>query len=417
MLFTANPAGALTETVIAAAYGLGEGVVQDRVETDTYILDRATGDLRIETSHKTARICHDEAAGSGVCRKPVEPGYADAPVLTEAEARSLAAIGADIGRLYPKSFLDIEWCLDGQRHMLILQCRPVTSIPSGEFTVIDNSNIVEGYPGISRALTFSIVKDGYRKNVTALLRELGIPEADIAAARRPLEHMVAYIEGRVYYNLTSWYRVFDLVPGCGSWLVPLFDSMIGVMQSGRGEALRPALRHGPLYARIAFRLLPRFLFHSRRMRRYKRSFAGVEAWFRGRQLDDLCSHELIDLWLDADARIFRLIHSALLNDLFLMVLVAAVKRLLSRAGFSDSESLFNALMCGEEGMESVLPVRSIARLAEQARLHPALLQALRQAAATWRQSALDEALSLHSAFAADFHEHIRPLRRPPAGGA
>ena len=406
VLFTANPAGALTQTVIAAAYGLGEGVVQDRVETDTYILDRATGELRMETAHKTSMMCCDEAAGSGVCSKPVAPGSAGMPVLTEAEARSLASIGADIARLYPKHFLDIEWCLDGQRQVRILQCRPITSIPSGEFTVIDNSNIVEGYPGISQALTFSIVKDGYRKNVSALLRELGIPEAKIAAARRQLEHMVAYVEGRVYYNLTSWYRVFGLVPGFGSSIVPLFEAMIGVVQEGRTETARPALRHTPIYARIASRLAPRFLFHGQRMRRYKQAFAALEAQVRAQRLEALSSHELVDLWLHVDTRIFQLIHIALLNDLFLMVLVAAAKSMLCRAGLPDADSLFNALMCGEQGMESVLPVRSIARLAEQARSQPVLLQALRQAVASGEQHSLESALSLAPAFAENFYKHI-----------
>ena len=65
-----------------------------------------------------------------------------------------------------------------------------------------------------------------------------------------------------------------------------------------------------------------------------------------------------------------------------MVLVPATKKALARAGFPDAESLFNALMCGEDGMESVLPVRSIVRLAEQARSRPELVQALRQAVAS-----------------------------------
>ena len=77
VLFTANPAGALTETVIVAAYGLGEGVVQDRVETDTFIVDRLTGTVRIETAHKTIKVdcteaeygrCSSHAGAAGACR-------------------------------------------------------------------------------------------------------------------------------------------------------------------------------------------------------------------------------------------------------------------------------------------------------------------------------------------------------------
>jgi len=155
VFFTANPAGALTETVIVAAYGLGEGVVQDRAETDTYVVDHLTAMLRTETAHKTKKVDFNEAACGGTCLMPVPPELADKPILPEAEVRLLADTGAAIGRLYPHCFVDIEWCLDEQRRLCILQCRPVTTIPAGEFTLIDNSNIIEGYPGLTQALSFS----------------------------------------------------------------------------------------------------------------------------------------------------------------------------------------------------------------------------------------------------------------------
>ena len=108
VLFTANPAGALTETIIVAAYGLGEGVVQDRVETDTFVLDRITGKLRIETAHKTKKVgCPETACGSADLMA-VPPELADQPVLTETEALMMADTGASIGRLYENPFLDIE---------------------------------------------------------------------------------------------------------------------------------------------------------------------------------------------------------------------------------------------------------------------------------------------------------------------
>ena len=410
VLFTANPAGALTETVIVAAYGLGEGVVQDRVETDTCIVDRLTGRLRTETAHKTRKVDCTEAACGGVGLMPVPPELADQPVLTEAEVLLLADTGASIGRLYPHCFVDIEWCLDEQRRLCILQCRPVTTIPAGEFTIIDNSNIIEGYPGITQALTFSILKDGYRKNVTALARSIGIQARAIDAARRALEHMVAYVEGRVYYNLTSWHRIFDLVPGGGGWLCPLFDTMIGAAQGLPAEAVRVAqrlsVRHAQQYIQVGIRLLIRFFSAKRRAKRYQREFLAIQNMFRASRIETLTSHELIELWLQLDTRIFRLIHIPLLNDLFLMLLVPATKKALARAGVPDAENLFNALMCGEDVMESVLPVRSIVRLAEQARSRTELVQALRLAVASQQPGDLDGLFTRYPEFAKDFHAHI-----------
>jgi pyruvate,water dikinase len=410
VLFTANPAGALTETIIVAAYGLGEGVVQDRVETDTFVLDRITGKLRIETTHKTKKVgCPETACGSADLMA-VPPELADQPVLTETEVLMMADTGASIGRLYENPFVDIEWCLDEQRRLHILQCRPVTTIPAGEFTLIDNSNIIEGYPGITQALTFSILKDGYRKNVTALACNIGIQPRAIDAARRALEHMVAYVEGRVYYNLTSWHRIFDLMPGCGKWLCPLFDTMIGAAQGIFAAALpaaqRLSIRHARQFIRVGSRILSRFLFSRRSTRQYQRESLAIQSMFRSRRIESLTNHELIELWLQLDTRIFRIIHIPLLNDLFLMLLVPATKKALAWAGMPDAENLFNALMCSGKTMESVLPVHSILLLAEQARSCSELAQALRLAVASQQSGNLDELFSRYPEFARDFHAHI-----------
>jgi pyruvate,water dikinase len=259
-------------------------------------------------------------------------------------------------------------------------------------------------------LTFSILKDGYRKNVTALARNIGIQPKAIDTARRALEHMVAYVEGRIYYNLTSWHRIFDLVPGCGKWLCPLFDTMIGAAQSvpaaAQSAAQHLSIRHARQFIRVGNRMLVSFLFTKRRIKRYQREFQAIQSMFRSRRIESLTNHELIELWLQLDTRVFRLIHIPLLNDLFLMLLVPATKKALASAGIQDAENLFNALMCGENAMESVLPVRSILRLAEQARSCPELAQALRQAVDSQRAEDLDEIFSCYPEFAKGFHTHI-----------
>lgn len=412
VLFTANPAGSLTETVIVAAYGQGEGVVQGSVEADTYVLERQTESLRTEIAHKTAMIDWDEEAGCGTCQRPVAEELAEAPVLSEAEGRSLAALGAEIGKLWPERFVDIEWCLDARRCVNILQCRPVTSIPSGEFTVIDNSNIVEGYPGLTSALSFSVLKDAYRKNFSALLHSIGISQSRMDGLRRPLEHMIAYVDCRIYYNLTSWYRIMDVVPGCGRWLAPLLDAMIGVTEKGcAGAGLMPSglmsVRYSLTYIRVAVKVIWKFLTLRLAMQRYKRSFAALEKNFRAQRLEALSTHRLLDLWLHVDTRIFRLINLALFNDLMLMMLVPVMKKVLAKAGFKEAESLFNALMCGEGGMESVLPVRSIIGLSETVRSQADLKQALCTAAASRRKSDLDTALALNSDFSEKFTSHLQ----------
>jgi pyruvate,water dikinase len=55
---------------------------------------------------------------------------------------------------------DIEFAVTGG-DVWLLQARPITTIPDKEEIILDNSNIVESYPGVSLPLTASFVKEAY----------------------------------------------------------------------------------------------------------------------------------------------------------------------------------------------------------------------------------------------------------------
>jgi len=124
VLFTANPlTGHLGETVIDAAFGLGEALVAGRVEPDHIVVDSGSGQITLQTIG-AKRIATRARPGGGVEDIPeLSPAR---PALTDEQVKRLVEVGRRIQREYGAP-QDIEWALaDGRLH--ILQSRPITSL-------------------------------------------------------------------------------------------------------------------------------------------------------------------------------------------------------------------------------------------------------------------------------------------------
>jgi pyruvate,water dikinase len=126
IMFTANPLnGKRDETVINAAWGLGEAVVGGAMTPDSITVSKLDGSLiERETAEKLVMTVRME---SGTEEQPVPASLQKVPVLSNAQAAQLTRIGAEIEELYGMP-MDIEWTLaDGE--FAIVQARPVTAIP------------------------------------------------------------------------------------------------------------------------------------------------------------------------------------------------------------------------------------------------------------------------------------------------
>jgi phosphohistidine swiveling domain-containing protein len=124
VLFTANPlTGLRSETVIDAAYGLGEALVSGKVEPDHYVVDAAQGKIRGKTLGAKALSIHGQAGGGTIMHEEIRK---DRQALSDEKILSLAQMGRKAASLYglPQ---DIEWALVGDKFYL-LQSRAVTSL-------------------------------------------------------------------------------------------------------------------------------------------------------------------------------------------------------------------------------------------------------------------------------------------------
>jgi len=126
VMFTANPAnGRPSETVITAAWGLGEAVVSGEVDTDTVVVDTDCGTvLSAVIADKAVRT--DPLPGGGTATSPTVSEVRLEPVLDAADALRLAGIGSAIEAHFGRP-MDIEWA-EVAGDFTILQARPITAL-------------------------------------------------------------------------------------------------------------------------------------------------------------------------------------------------------------------------------------------------------------------------------------------------
>jgi pyruvate,water dikinase len=125
VMFTRSPTtGDKSVITIEGAWGLGSAVVSGEVTPDRWVVGKITGEISVrDISDKHARQV--PAAGGGIHEVENEAVIATRPCLTDAQLMALREVGRKIERHYGKP-QDIEWALDEQGQVFLLQSRPET---------------------------------------------------------------------------------------------------------------------------------------------------------------------------------------------------------------------------------------------------------------------------------------------------
>lgn len=186
------------EMVISVTRGLGDKLVDGSVSGITYIVNRS--DIRCEGED----------------------------ILSVKILKKIIRLACEVAQKTDK-FQDIEFAYSAGKAWF-LQARAITTYkninPHKRNMLIDNSNIVESFFGITSPLTFSFAKDVYRDVYSAALRCGKVRKKIVDFLRPSLEEMLYYYEGKIYYNMDSWYRATSVFPSKKS--ARYFDNMIGV---------------------------------------------------------------------------------------------------------------------------------------------------------------------------------------------
>jgi pyruvate, water dikinase len=125
VVYTRHPFNVLDDNVmITAVWGLGPYAVDGIISPDSYWVakDAPLTIQEIKTAHKPARLVN--VPGGGVVDQAVPPDQQDAPCLSPEQIKILAGYALRLEEHY-KGPQDIEWALDPQGRLLILQTRPL----------------------------------------------------------------------------------------------------------------------------------------------------------------------------------------------------------------------------------------------------------------------------------------------------
>jgi phosphohistidine swiveling domain-containing protein len=171
ILFTANPVtGARDQTVINAAWGLGEAIVGGHVTPDTFIVNKETG------AHESQEIADKEVMAvrspKGTREEPVPPDKRKKSTLSPNQVIELSRLGMKIEQIYERP-MDIEWAMQNG-HFFILQARPITALP--EPRVALDWKLPRERGSYGRASVIELLPDP----LSPLFATLGLPAWNVA---------------------------------------------------------------------------------------------------------------------------------------------------------------------------------------------------------------------------------------------
>jgi len=372
VLFSINPLMSehfLDEAVITAGYGVGEGIVSDQVETDTYLFNRRT---KVVTQKKfnTKNSQLIKGPNGHVIKVDVPAELRKKSVLTHKEISELVGLSTILYRFYGHD-IDLEWAFDSDNRVMITQARPITTLgfKKGRTEyVFDNSNIVESFPGINTPWTISIIKDVYSEVFTNAVKRIGIFEKDIKLNKVCIDQLIGFYKGRAFYNLTHWYQMMRLVPFTESY-IQVWEKMLGInykKSKRKNSFLKNSFKKSVLFFSVMSKTFYYFIRLDsmlgnldKKLRKDFNNFWKEEK--EGRFLAFTPKEMILEIE-HFKTTVFKDWELTLLNDIYAFIFTAMSKRILKSLPIEDPELFFNELMCGVSGMDSVAPVKSIASL-------------------------------------------------------
>jgi pyruvate,water dikinase len=126
VMFTLDPInGDRSKIVLEGCWGLGEGVVKGDITPDRFRVDKVTLELLAsEVGVQAEEYGFDEAAGE-VGLLAVEAERGERPCLSDDEVIAIAELGKRIER-HRGAPMDMEWAIDQDGRLHLLQARPET---------------------------------------------------------------------------------------------------------------------------------------------------------------------------------------------------------------------------------------------------------------------------------------------------
>ncbi|MGL1936077.1 MAG: PEP-utilizing enzyme [Fibrobacterales bacterium] len=387
--------------VISSVYGLGEGLVSGELDADTYTYCmKQKSCISKDIVEKNQAIVMDAESQQGVTRVSVESDRQSLSSLTDGQIKQLAETTRSISEYY-QSPQDIEWAIANDT-LYILQSRPITNMSNipdktQQKRVWDNSNITESYAGVTTPLTFSFVQKVYTNVYEQFCLIMGV-EQEVVDANTPIFSMLGLMKGRIYYNLLNWYKVLSLLPGY-EINASFMEQMMGVTEK---IEFNPNLTYSKKnkYRRVVglcYCTIKNLVSLSKSVTAFHVLLDATLKPYTNADYSNSTVEELIENYTDLEKKLLKKWQAPLVNDFFAMIFSGILKKLVVKWGIDSNGSLQNDLLCGEGGIVSTEPIRSIFAIVEQIKSTPRLKEQILSLPAKNVLESISEYPEVHSA--------------------
>ncbi|MBK21851.1 MAG: phosphoenolpyruvate synthase [Flavobacteriales bacterium] len=358
--FGADPVtGDMDSKIISAVYGVGEGLVSGELNSDNYKI--INGDIN-KTIVKKEHAFVVNSNRDGISKVSVSEKLVSASAMRDNQVKEVVYILEVLGAKLEKP-QDVEFAYN-KDELFLLQTRPITTlrkkIKTDQFIIWDNSNIIESYPGVTTPLTFSFIIKMYDAVYRQFSLLMGVSSKEVDSNKDVFSNMLGLIQGRVYYNLLSWYRALALLPGY-SLNASFMEKMMGVKERFELKKQKSVsktialLRFGTAIVKILYNLIS--------LPRQRVKFLEVvDATIRRYQkmnFDSLPPEVVISHYKEFENVLLTKWKAPLVNDFFAMIYFGILEKLTKKWVKSQNQNLHNDLLCGSNDIISTEPVKRI----------------------------------------------------------
>jgi rifampicin phosphotransferase len=358
--FGMNPVtGNRDEKIINSVYGLGEGLVQGELDADHFIVNNRT--ITKTLADKTHQYIINQQYGRGTVKAETDKTKIKNPSLTDQQIHELVAALDTCSKEFGQP-QDIEFAIANNK-IYFLQSRAVTGISTtaaktGEYIVWDNSNIIESYPGVTTPLTFSFISKSYEGAYKLFSRYMGVSEQTIKEHEKIYANTLGLMNGRVYYNLKTWYHMLALLPGY-SINARYMEQMMGVKERFDIPDSYRLSKTAAWWsiAKMAVNMYRRLLSLPAKRKEFVRLLDTTIAKYKQINYADKNANELMNLFLELEKTLLNEWKAPLLNDFFAMIWFGLLKKQCEKNEISNyNANIHNDLLCGSSDIISTQPI-------------------------------------------------------------
>ena len=345
VMFTTNPqTNNPDETLISVVEGVGDALVSGEKDSSDYVVD-----------------CRESVVCTKLCGAK----------LSEDTLRQLFRVGQLIEKSYPlRRAQDIEFCMkDGT--VYILQCRPIAAFATFDKdafrTVLDNSNIIESYSGVTTPLTFTFAREVYSKIYRQTLKSFFVKEQAIEEIAEDLDNMLAFYQNKIYYRLNSWYKMTALYPGYEK-NKKYMENMMGVKTTYHETKAQAKTRLFKIYTSF----IGKMLRIKKDSRAFVEKFNRVTAPYYRNTFEGYTNTQLLEVYDKLEKDILDEFITPIANDMGAMIFYGMLTDRVKKYCPKNYEGLLSSILGKQGNVESARQSTELMALVQEIKQDPTL---------------------------------------------